>query len=63
MVSFDPETLERWQRLGPRVTYAEARASLFQKGTSSSEEFLDLWEDLVDRGLLTWDEIETFEDE
>ena len=63
MVSFDPETLERWQRLGPKVAYSEARDSLFQQGASTSEEFLDVWEDLVDKGLLTWEEIEAFESE
>lgn len=63
MVSFDPETLERWQRLGPRVAYNEARDALFQTGASTSEDFLDVLEDLVVRGLLSWEEIETFEDE
>jgi len=60
-VTFDPETLQRWERLGPATTYREARESLFRQGASSSEEFLDAFEELVDRGLLSWAEIEAFD--
>jgi hypothetical protein len=58
MATFDPETLDRWRRLGPEVTYNEARRALYSLGASSSEDFLDAYEELVDRGLLSWEEIE-----
>ena len=61
MVSFDPETIERWRRMGPETTHREARDALFQQGASASEDFIDVFEDLVERGLITWDEIERFE--
>ena len=61
MVAFDSETIERWRRLGPAATYREARASLFRQGASSSEDLLDAFEDLVERGLLSWEDIEQFE--
>ena len=61
MVAFDSETIERWRRLGPVATYREARAALFRQGASSSEDLLDAFEDLVERGLLSWEDIEQFE--
>ena len=58
MATFDPETLDRWRKLGPEVTYSEARRALYRLGASSSEDFLDAYEELVERGLLSWEEIE-----
>ena len=63
MTSFDPETLERWRSLGPRGTYREVREALHRMGAASSEDFLEAFEELVERGLLTWDGIEAFERE
>ena len=63
MASFDPETLERWSRLGPRATYDEARAALYRLGASTSEDFRDAFSELVEEGLLTWEMIEDFERE
>lgn len=61
MTVFEPELLRRWEQIGPAATYREAREHLFRQGASSSEEFLDAFEELVERGLLSWDEIETFD--
>ncbi len=61
MATFDPETLDRWRKLGPRGTYDELRAALFRLGAASSEDFQDAYEELVEEGLLTWDAIEEFE--
>lgn len=58
MATFDPETLERWRRAGPRATFEEAREALYRRGASSSEDFLEAFEELVDLGLLTWAEVE-----
>lgn len=63
MAELDPETLERWRRLGPREVFSEVRESLHRLGASSSEEFLDVYEVLVAEGILSWEEIEAFERE
>jgi len=61
MAGFDTELLQRWERLSPGEIYAEARQVLYRQGASTSEEFLEGFEDLVERGLLTWDDIERVE--
>lgn len=58
---FDPELLRRWEDLGPAGTYREARELLYRNGMSSSEEMHEAFEDLVERGLLSWDLIDGFE--
>ena len=60
---FDPETLERWRGLGPRETYEQAREALYRMGASSSEDFRDAFDELVEMGLLSWETIENFEHE
>jgi len=63
MAELDPETLDRWRTLPPRAVYTEARAALHRVGASSSEDFLEVYETLVAEGILTWEEIERFDDE
>jgi hypothetical protein len=63
MSVFDSETVDRWRRLGPRATYREIREALYRLGATSSEDFLDAFEEAMERGLLTWDGIEAFERE
>jgi hypothetical protein len=58
---FDDDTLDRWRRLGPRATFEEARKALYRLGASSSEDFRSAFEELVESGLLSWDDIEQFE--
>ncbi len=58
---FDPETLERLRTMTPRQAFATARESVFRSGPVSSEDFLDVYEQLVEEGILTWDQMEEFE--
>ncbi len=58
---FDPETLERLRTMTPRQAFTVARESIFRSGAVSSEDFLDVFEQLVDEGILTWDQLEEFE--
>lgn len=57
----DPDTVERLRSLPPRKAYEEAMNVVFRAGGSSSDDFLDVYEQLVDRGVLNWDQIEEFE--
>lgn len=61
MATFDPETLERWRGMEPKAIYLEVVESLHRTGATTSAEFLDAFEDLVDEGLLTWEGIEALE--
>ena len=63
MAELDPETLDRWRKLGPRAAFLEAREALHRLGATSSEDFLEAYEEMVREGVLTWEEIESFESE
>ena len=61
-IKFDPETLDRFRRLTPNEIYTEVTAVVHQTpGGTSSEDFLDALETLVDEGILSWDQIENFD--
>ena len=57
----DPDTVERLRRLGPRKAYEEAKDAVYRSGAVSSDDFLDVYEQLVEQGVLTWDQIEEFD--
>lgn len=61
MVTLHPETMERLRAMEPRAAYDTAREALLRLGSAGSEDFLDLWQQLVDEGVLTWDQVEEFE--
>ena len=63
MAEIDPETLERFRTLAPRAVYDEVREALYRIGAVSSEDFREVFEDLVAEGILSWEEIEGFERE
>jgi hypothetical protein len=58
---FDPETLERFRRSDPREAFWEVKASIYRMGGASSEDFLSAFDELVDAGVLSWEQIEEFE--
>jgi hypothetical protein len=58
---FDQSTLERFRAMRPRDVYAEARDAVYRLGSTTSEQFRDVFEELVDKGVLTWSQIEEFE--
>lgn len=59
-VVFDPETLDRLRILPPRQAYEDVRDAVYRSGAVSSDDFLDAFEELVERGILTWEQIEEF---
>ena len=62
MATFDPETLDRWRGMEPRAIYSEVVEALHRTGASTSEDFMDAFEEVVNQGLLTWEGIEVFEE-
>jgi len=63
MAELDLETLERFRTLGPRAVYDEVREALYRLGAVSSDDFRGIYEQLVEEGILNWEEIEAFESE
>jgi hypothetical protein len=62
-VKFDSETLQRFRGLSPHEVYTEVIETVRRSPeTKGSEDFLDALDALVDEGILTWDQIENFED-
>jgi len=63
MAELDPETIDRLRTLAPRAVYDEVREALYRLGAVSSDDFREVYEDLVAEGILSWEEIERFEGE
>ena len=57
----DPETLDRLRTLTPRQAYDTARQSVYNSGPVSSEDFLDVFEQMVDEGILSSEQVGEFE--
>ena len=57
---FDPETLERFRKMPPRRAYEEAKNAVYRLGATSSQDFVDIYEELVEQGILTWEQVEEF---
>jgi len=60
-MQLDRETIERLRGLEPREAFEEARRAVFRTGGSGSEDFLDVYDQLVEAGVFTWEEVEEFD--
>lgn len=60
--AFDPETLERFRTLSPRQAYDRAKYLVYRDGSTTSDDFLEAYGQLVEHGILTWEQIEEFGD-
>src|SRR5262245_59748487 len=58
---FDPDTIERFRSTDPRQAFLEVKSSIYRMGGVSSEDFLNAFDELVDAGVLSWEQIEEFE--
>jgi len=58
---FDPETLDRLRTMTPRQAYSTAKNAVYGSGAVGSEDFLDAYEQMVDEGILTWEQVGEFE--
>ena len=60
-IAFDPETLARFRKLPPVKVFKEAKDAVYKSGSTSSHDFLDVYEELVSQGILSWEQIEEYE--
>ena len=58
---FDPDTLERIRYLTPRDAFFETKRLVWSSGATTSEDFREAFEALVEHGILTWEQVEEFE--
>lgn len=58
---FDEESLERFREMSPREAYNRAKESIYRLGSATSADFVDVFDELVDEGVLTWSQIEELE--
>jgi len=58
----DRETLERLRALPPRDAFRDITDAVYSAGAVSSDDFLDVYEQMVDAGILSWEEIDRFKD-
>lgn len=58
---FDPETLDRFRDMPAREVFIEAKRSVYRLGSATSEDFLEVYQALVDEGILSWEQIEEFD--
>jgi len=62
MSSLAPESLERLQEMTPEQRFETVRTLCYQApGGGGSDQYVELMEEMVALGILTWDEIEAFE--
>jgi len=60
-VAFDPETLARFRSMRPTEVFRVAKDAVYRSGASSSDDFLDIYDELVRQGILSWDQVEEFD--
>jgi hypothetical protein len=60
-IRFDDETLERFRHLRPEEALRRARSVVYGMEDAGSETFLELCEQLVEEGILTWDQVDSLE--
>ena len=48
---FDQETIERLRGMSPCRAFEQAKDALFGSGSAGSEDFMDIYRQLVDEGL------------
>lgn len=55
---FDFETIERLRAMSPRDAYDEVKVALYRQGPTQSEDLREAYEELVEEGIFTWEQIE-----
>ncbi len=61
MALLDSESIERLREMSPHKAYMDLKSTVYRGGAVSSEDFQSAFEQLVDAGILTWDQIDEFE--
>ncbi len=63
-MEMDDGTLDRLREMEPREAYAAIKSAvLASPGGASSEDMQAAFEQVVQAGILTWDDIESFDEE
>lgn len=63
-MDYDVRTLEELRALGPREAYQSIRRTLLRHPhRATSEDFQAALERMVHEGILTWDQVEEFEED
>ena len=58
---FDEETIERFRKLPVAEVLDRAKDAVYMTGPVSSEDFRDVYRQLVEEGILTWSQVEQFD--
>jgi len=58
---FDQQTIERFRTLSTQQVVEQAKDAVYRSGAASSDDFMDIYQQLVDEGLLSWEQIESLE--
>ena len=58
---FDEETIERFRKLPAAEVLDRAKDAVYMTGPVSSEDFRDVYRQLVEEGILTWSQVEQFD--
>ena len=58
---FDQQTIERFRTLSAQQVVEQAKDAVYRSGAVSSDDFMDIYQQLVDEGLLSWEQIEGIE--
>lgn len=61
MARLDSESVERLRRMTPREAYMDLKNTLYRAGAVSSDDFQDAFQQMIDAGILTWEQIEELE--
>ena len=58
---FDTDTIERFRSMPADEVLNRAKDAVYRCGPVSSEDFRDIYRQLVEEGILTWSEVEAFD--
>jgi len=57
-VQLAPETIDRLRSMKPEKALEAAKNALYATGAAGSEDFQDVFRQLVEEGVLSWDQIQ-----
>ena len=58
---FDEKTIGRLRTMHPQDAFRAAKKAVYGDSEVGSEDFLDAYEQLVEHGILTWDQVEEYD--
>jgi hypothetical protein len=57
----DVDSVERLREMTPREAYHDVKRTIFRAGGVTSDDFQSAFDQLIEAGILTWEQIEEFE--